>query len=404
MNETVVDSASVGTNKGGTDIEVTEKESRDMVDCLSNEGDNGSNGVEGTVGVDLSKTNGEIGLDEVESFPILNESINRVSDVNQESNNYDMNKPDNQNDNDLNKSSFFKIVKPTLINQRNKLSLISTGIKDGRDVVMFKEELVKEGMENVLEAGPWMVNNKPLLIQRWDPTVCIDKKEPEKIPIWVKLVKLPLEAWTTKGISSIISNLGKPLIMDKVTTQMCNEGTDSIGYARVLVEVSAKDELKDRIELCYKDKNKVTIKTKYAGVEYAWKPKVGSNSDKVQDKEGFVQVKKNKENKKRGNENIGDRMQGNQKRKHAPNKEKEWSVPKNVIEDIRKSANKYSILEDQREDDILGGITLAEKGIVDKHVKEKTQPSLITTKDWSHDTVNYFKDQWEKHKGGKGIE
>ncbi|GKB75458.1 RNA-directed DNA polymerase, eukaryota, reverse transcriptase zinc-binding domain protein [Tanacetum coccineum] len=299
--------------------------------------------------------------------------------------------------------------------------------QNGMFLFKFKHE---EGMESVLEAGSWMVNNKPLLIQRWDPSVCIDKKEPEKY------------------------HLGKPLIMDRVTTQMCNEGTGRLGYARVLVEISAKDELKDRIELCYKDKNKVTNGTKFVGVEYALKPvkcshcsvfghdfskcefnpdrlkdnvKISTDRSKetMQDREGFIQVKKAKENKNNGNGNLGSKMQGNQKRQEfrsvrkeghstdtnmndtmaqkstnvpkTPNKDEELNVSKEVIEAIRKSANKFSVL-DQCEDETLEGITAEEKSIVDKYVKENTQPSMIVTKDWSYNMVNYFKDQWKKYK------
>nr|GEY29000.1 hypothetical protein [Tanacetum cinerariifolium] len=37
----------------------------------------------------------------------------------------------------------------------------------------------------------------------------------------VKMLKIPMEAWSVKGISALASSLGKPIIMDKVTTRMC---------------------------------------------------------------------------------------------------------------------------------------------------------------------------------------
>ncbi|GJZ23061.1 RNA-directed DNA polymerase, eukaryota, reverse transcriptase zinc-binding domain protein [Tanacetum coccineum] len=180
--------------------------------------------------------------------------------------------------------------------------------------------------------------------------------------------------------------------MDKVTTQMCNDGIGRLGYARVLVEVNAKDDLKDRIKVCYKDKNKVTIRTKFVGVEYAWKPlkcshcavfghehskcefnpkrmkekdnqtQADSKKEKIADKEGFVQEKYNKLNKNRGNENMGEMIQNEKSGYQTPNREKEWKVTKDVIDAIRKSANKYSVLEDQNDNKTLRGITLDEKG------------------------------------------
>nr|GFA53575.1 ATPase, F1/V1/A1 complex, alpha/beta subunit, zinc knuckle CX2CX4HX4C [Tanacetum cinerariifolium] len=65
---------------------------------------------------------------------------------------------------------------------------------------------------------------------------------------------------------------GKPLIMDKMTTRMCNEGVGRLGFATILIVVNANKELKDRIEIRYKDKNNVTKGSKFVNVEYAWKP------------------------------------------------------------------------------------------------------------------------------------
>lgn len=135
----------------------------------------------------------------------------------------------------------------------------------------FKGE---EGMNTVIENGPWMVNNKPLLVQKWNPNLCLDRVEPEKIPLWVKLFKVPLEAWSVKGISAIASRLGRPIIMDATTAKMCAEGRGRNGYAKVLVEVEAKMGFLQDIELNYKDSNNVVSIVKTAKVEYMWKPLV----------------------------------------------------------------------------------------------------------------------------------
>ncbi|GJU74804.1 RNA-directed DNA polymerase, eukaryota, reverse transcriptase zinc-binding domain protein [Tanacetum coccineum] len=82
----------------------------------------------------------------------------------------------------------------------NTLTLIPTEIgTDGIEVVIFDDEIVKEGskkweLTSVIENGPWMVNRKPMFVQKWDPTVCLDRAEPNKLPLWVKLRSLPLEA------------------------------------------------------------------------------------------------------------------------------------------------------------------------------------------------------------------
>lgn len=82
----------------------------------------------------------------------------------------------------------------------------------------------EEGLNTVVESGPWMVNNKPLLVHKWKPELILDKVEPEKVPLWVKLFNVPIEAWSVKGVSAIASRLGGPIIMDAMTAKTCKEG------------------------------------------------------------------------------------------------------------------------------------------------------------------------------------
>nr|GFC58208.1 RNA-directed DNA polymerase, eukaryota, reverse transcriptase zinc-binding domain protein [Tanacetum cinerariifolium] len=42
------------------------------------------------------------------------------------------------------------------------------------------------------------------------------------------LCNIPLEAWTTSGISALASRLGKPLIMDTITVKICKKGVGRV--------------------------------------------------------------------------------------------------------------------------------------------------------------------------------
>nr|GEY14266.1 hypothetical protein [Tanacetum cinerariifolium] len=108
-------------------------------------------------------------------------------------------------------------------------------------LIMKRDDI---GMNQVLESGPWMVSSKPLFVQKWDTNV-----------------KMSL-------------SLGKPLIMDKNTTRMCSEGTGRVGFARVLIEVQADKELKNKIEICYRHGSIVGNYSKFVDVEYTWKPPI----------------------------------------------------------------------------------------------------------------------------------
>ncbi|GJT07882.1 ATPase, F1/V1/A1 complex, alpha/beta subunit [Tanacetum coccineum] len=69
-------------------------------------------------------------------------------------------------------------------------------------------------------------------------------------------------------------SIGKPLIMDSMTANMCKQGFGRIDYARVLVEIDASKGFKDMIELMYKDKQNNCKGVKKVKVEYSWKPLV----------------------------------------------------------------------------------------------------------------------------------
>ncbi|PWA36552.1 zinc knuckle CX2CX4HX4C [Artemisia annua] len=89
-----------------------------------------------------------------------------------------------------------------------------------------------------------------------------------KIPLWVRIYNVPLEAWNMEGISRIASRIGTPLIMDKVTTTMCEKGYSRASYARVLVEVVAAKGTVHSVEIWYRKLNRsMCLK-----VEYAWQP------------------------------------------------------------------------------------------------------------------------------------
>ena len=89
----------------------------------------------------------------------------------------------------------------------------------------FRDE---EGIKEVINNGPWMVNSKPMVVQKWSIDMCLDKNEPKKIPVWVKMMNVPMEAWSIMGISALASSIEKPVIMDEVTTRMCVAGVGRI--------------------------------------------------------------------------------------------------------------------------------------------------------------------------------
>ncbi|GJZ24509.1 RNA-directed DNA polymerase, eukaryota, reverse transcriptase zinc-binding domain protein [Tanacetum coccineum] len=130
---------------------------------------------------------------------------------------------------------------------KHKSNIIPTFFENGNEVVVFDEELDKErcmkwqltlcgylhedGINIVLEQSPWLVNAKPLVMQKWDPDVNIVKSEPKS----------------------------------------------RIGFARVLVEIDDAKGYTNKIEIIYMDAEKNVKRRKSIDVEYAWKPLVCSH-------------------------------------------------------------------------------------------------------------------------------
>ncbi|GJT51143.1 RNA-directed DNA polymerase, eukaryota, reverse transcriptase zinc-binding domain protein [Tanacetum coccineum] len=388
------------------------------------------------------------------------------------------------------------------INDNNELFFIPTGMKEnGEKVVLFDEELVKEGiflmlfgitaalidvnaaqsklvlLENFNENYskclrlPYKVNaaegvnaaskgvsTAELVSTAYDPDTVIIKEAPCKIPIWIRLFNIPLEAWSVRGISALASRLGRPIKMDQVTSKMCKNGVGRLGYARVLIEINVEDEFLDKIEINYLDERRKVKSTKWVRVEYTWKPDrcthckvfghsmqrcdampkpkpVVNNNIRTNDsnisgsanKEGFFEVRYRK-NFNTSKKSWNNTNQGNKKQQSGVNVEfkpkvpsakqvidkqkgtenvggnngvkspfKAWNVGKDNVEKLRKSANKYDVLSED-ENHIAEDPFIDKRLIVDEFIKKKIQPNCNETKDWTYDMIQYFKYQWEAMK------
>ncbi|GJZ80916.1 RNA-directed DNA polymerase, eukaryota, reverse transcriptase zinc-binding domain protein [Tanacetum coccineum] len=341
-------------------------------------------------------------------------------------------------------NSYVEALSKNLIESDNKLFSVPTSVNEkGEEVVIFDEELVNEGTEKwkftgkyglrdivvdndvscyakfkdeesmnlVLEQSPWMVNGRPFIVQKWDHQVTIVKSAPCKIPVWIKLFNVPLEAWRIKGISTLSSRLGRPIIMDKVTADMCNRGIGWLGYARVLVEIEAGKGFLDEIEINYylgiassnahlgqeqkRRKKKLILQeirgrggyqgTRIGIVKTMFVPKVPAESvvkDCV----------------------TNDKQPGAVNQVSSPRVAKLWKVGKDTMEELKRSANKYAVLAEVNEENNRKNndeIMIDKRLIVDEFLKKKQQPSVSETKDWSYDMIKYFKYAWEAREKGE---
>ncbi|KAJ9167399.1 hypothetical protein P3X46_022054 [Hevea brasiliensis] len=114
----------------------------------------------------------------------------------------------------------------------------------------------------VLESGPWYMANNPLVMRRWQPKMKLLELDKSKIPVWIKLMGIPMEYMTMQGLSYIASAVGKPLYVDRATASM-----STIAFAKVCVEISIEDKIMEDISVMDDDGEELLVR-----VEYLWMP------------------------------------------------------------------------------------------------------------------------------------
>ncbi|KAJ9560832.1 hypothetical protein OSB04_005992 [Centaurea solstitialis] len=140
---------------------------------------------------------------------------------------------------------------------------------DGFYLLKFNSE---EGMNFVIDNGPWMINGMPLFVRKWEPGVFLGKPELKALPLWVNLHGVPLEVWNVQGLSELASGIGKPLALDRATEERCLKQAGRVGFARVLVEVYADKVLPDEVIGLVPSLDGKSEKEVIICVEYKWKP------------------------------------------------------------------------------------------------------------------------------------
>ena len=116
--------------------------------------------------------------------------------------------------------------------------------------------------DRVIESGPWHIQNKPLIVRRWEPGMRSLEFNMAKLPLWIHLSNIPLELFTQTRISYIASAVGNPLYMDRFTASQ-----QRLAFAKVCIKVESAKEIPHTMEVQLRDGSLVSIH-----VEVPWKP------------------------------------------------------------------------------------------------------------------------------------
>ncbi|KAL2224605.1 UNVERIFIED_CONTAM: hypothetical protein Sindi_2993600 [Sesamum indicum] len=128
---------------------------------------------------------------------------------------------------------------------------------NGFSFFQFKMEI---DTEEVIEPG------QPIVLHKWEPGMAMSKLKHTQVPVWIKLRQLPLEFWTTEGLSTVASGVGKPLYPDAIT-RACTR----LDFARVCVMNDVTQKLEKHIIIMTPDEDGGETPC-MVDIEYEWLP------------------------------------------------------------------------------------------------------------------------------------
>nr|GEX47162.1 copia protein [Tanacetum cinerariifolium] len=65
----------------------------------------------------------------------------------------------------------------------------------------------KDGLDAMLENGPWFIRNNPLISKKWNPDVNFIKEDVGNVSVWVKLYGVPMAVLSEDGLSDIATKI-----------------------------------------------------------------------------------------------------------------------------------------------------------------------------------------------------
>ncbi|KAL2247313.1 UNVERIFIED_CONTAM: hypothetical protein Sindi_2583600 [Sesamum indicum] len=85
------------------------------------------------------------------------------------------------------------------------LTSASLGLMSAMTVMTMMTFKLVADMEDIIEGGTWLFQGQPIVLQKWEPGMVLRKLKHTQVPVWVKLLHLPMELWTEEGLSIVAS-------------------------------------------------------------------------------------------------------------------------------------------------------------------------------------------------------
>ncbi|KAF7127540.1 hypothetical protein RHSIM_Rhsim11G0071500 [Rhododendron simsii] len=113
-------------------------------------------------------------------------------------------------------------------------------------------------MGKVLDAGPWLIAGKMLVLKLWKPHMALIKEKFQCVPKWVHFYNVPFEYWMESGLSCIAISVGIPLYADDMTAR-CKR----MSFVKVCVEINLESKLPNSFDLKCPNGDTVIVEVKY---------------------------------------------------------------------------------------------------------------------------------------------
>uniref|UniRef100_A0A803NLK2 Reverse transcriptase domain-containing protein n=1 Tax=Cannabis sativa TaxID=3483 RepID=A0A803NLK2_CANSA len=137
----------------------------------------------------------------------------------------------------------------------DKVGLLSFGIF----IIRFT---TIEDRDTILNGGYTFFNNRPVIMNSWDPDTNFKKEDIRAVPIWIQLENLDLKYLGQNTLFKIVGQLGNPIMVDDNTKMRYK-----LSYLRILIEVTLQQDQPGSI--CFEDEHGFNVTV---GIKYEWKP------------------------------------------------------------------------------------------------------------------------------------
>ncbi|XP_062086494.1 uncharacterized protein LOC133792601 [Humulus lupulus] len=128
----------------------------------------------------------------------------------------------------------------------------------GLTMVKFNDDATRD---HVLENGLIHFDRKSVIVRPWTTDLSAVRLV-RTVPLWIRLQDLGLQYWGSKCLSALVSTIGRPIMVEKITRERSR-----VQFARVLVEMEITDNPPKSIQFINEHGQIME-----QGVEYEWLP------------------------------------------------------------------------------------------------------------------------------------